>query len=134
MLEYACTVWDPSDRQTVHNLEMVQNRATRFVANLKGRDSVSNACGKLGLQSLESRRRNQRIALLMKILSHESKHNVLASAYDEITTDRKDTTIITRAAARGEPTSIIYAMTRLFHNSFLPRTVRDLRLKPQTAT
>ena len=69
----------------------------------------------------------------MKIPSHESKHNVLASAYNELATDRKDTALITRAAARGKPTSI-YAVTRLFQNSFLPKTVRAIRLKSQTET
>ena len=64
----------------------------------------------------------------MRILSDEEKHEALSSAYDEIINDRNNTSM-TRAAARGEPTSI-YTSTQLYHNSFLPRTVRDLRLRP----
>ena len=36
----------------------------------------------------------------------------------------------TRAAARGEPTSV-YAKSHAYYNSFLPKTIRDLRIGPQ---
>ena len=129
ILEYADSAWDPCNKQTIYTIEMIQNRAVRFIKNLKGRESVTDARDQLGLSSLQDRRKNHRVSLLMKILSNESQHT-LATAYDELLNDRKGTTVTTRAASRGEPTSIS-ACKRLFHESFLPRTIRDMRIGQQ---
>lgn len=132
ILEYADTVWDPANKLNSYNIDMVQNRAVRFIKNLKGRESVTDARLKLGLPSLQDRRKTHRLSLLMRILSDEERHDVLASAYDEIIDNRNKMTITTRAATRGEPTAI-YASSQLYHNSFIPRTIRDLRLgQPMT--
>ena len=127
ILEYAATLWDPYDNRTSDAIEMVQNRSVRFVKNIKGRRGITEARTQLHLQTLKDRRKNHRVSLLMRILSDEDRHEALSSAYDEIVKDRTNTTMTTRAASRGEPTSI-YASTRLYHNSFLPRTIRDLRI------
>jgi hypothetical protein len=132
ILEYADTVWDPPNKTVIHKIEMLQNRAVRFIANLKGRDSVTDARNKLNLHTLEDRRKNHRVSLLMKILSNESQNNALASAYDELVNDRINVSMTTRAAARNQPTSI-YASSRLLYNSFLLRTIRDLRISKNTA-
>jgi len=48
--------------------------------------------------------------------------------YDEIIEDRELVTVTTRAAARGELISIsISSRKSLFHASFLPRTIREMR-------
>ena len=99
----------------------------RFIKKLYGRESVTKASIELGLQPLEGRRKNHRLSLLHKILSDEDRHETLAAAYEELTKARQDTTMTTRAAVRGEPTAI-FASTCLYHNSFLPKTIRDLRL------
>ena len=44
----------------------------------------------------------------------------LSSTYDELTTNKDRVTMTARAAIRGEPTSV-YASTKLYHKSFLPR-------------
>ena len=61
LLEYGCEVWDPFlvIRQ-VKLLENVQKRAVRFIAGLKGRESISEAREILGLEVLELRRHNFR--------------------------------------------------------------------------
>ena len=51
ILEYAATVWDPQQKNLVHDIEMVQNSAVRFICNLKGRESVSEATENLNLTS-----------------------------------------------------------------------------------
>ena len=49
----ADVAWDPSARSKIHDIELVQNSAVRFISNLKGRtDSVSKAKDQLQLQSL----------------------------------------------------------------------------------
>jgi len=59
ILDYANVVWDPAARNKVHDIELVQNSAIRFISDMKGRaDSVSEARDELGLRSLEDRRKN----------------------------------------------------------------------------
>ena len=106
---------------------MIQNNAIRFISNVKGRESITAAREKLGIKSLEDRRKDTRLTLLMKILSKETCHSALSEAYDELMNVNR-TVVTTRSAVRGEPTSI-YASTKSYHNSFLPRTVRDLHAK-----
>ena len=128
IMEYADTLWDPCSKQTIESMEMVQRRAVRFIDRLSGRVSVSEARSKLGLSPLQDRRKSHRLSLLMRILQDEDHHDALASAYDEIIQDRSNVTMTTRSATRGEPTSVS-ASTNIYHNSFLPRTIRDLKLR-----
>ena len=106
ILEYADTVWDPTQRNQIDAIESIQNRAVRFICKLKGRESTSTAREELGLQTLENRRRDHRLSLLMKILGDEDCHQDLASAYDEIVQNNSQMSMTTRSAARGELTSI----------------------------
>ena len=39
VLEHADSVWDTSLKKTINGIEMVQNRAVRFISRLKGRVS-----------------------------------------------------------------------------------------------
>ena len=88
----------------------LQNRAVRFIARFRERESVMEAWSELGLQPLKQKHKNHKLSdLLMKILQ------------DEITGDRQKVTMTTRSAAREEITSHVY------HDSFLPRTIRDTR-------
>jgi len=94
---------------------------------MKGRaDSVSEARDELGLRSLEDRRKNHRLCLLTRILQNEDQHQSQSRAYDKIIEDKELVTVTTRVAARGE---LIYISSRknLFHPSFLPRTIREMR-------
>ena len=107
ILEYADVVWDPSVKSTVHNIELIQNKAIRFIANLRGRDdSVSVTRKRLKLEGLEERRKNHRLCLLTKILQAEEQHNTLLKDYEEAMGNRQPETMTTRAATRGEPRSI----------------------------
>ena len=127
VIEYASVLWDPHIQRDVYNIEMVQHRAVRFISGLKGQtDSVTEEMNKLGLKPLANRRKSQRVSLLMRILTNEECHTALSTTYDEIINGRRNITVTTRAAARGEPLSIATQST-IYHQSFLPRTVRDLR-------
>ena len=70
-LDYCATIWDPHYQNSIHRIEMLQNRAARFVFNRPWRrhyhDSVSSIISTLNWQSLQTRRRNARLILLYKI-------------------------------------------------------------------
>ena len=127
-IEYAAAVWDTSLEYLKHDIEMVQHNAIRFICQLKGRESITEARNNLQLDTLADRRTKIRHALLMRILSKEENHESLSSSYDELMSVKPDNIPNTRAATRGDPPTI-YAKTSAYHNSFLPKTVRELKSK-----
>ena len=71
VLDYCATIWDPYYHNAVHRIEMLQNRAARFVLNRPWRrhcyDSVSSMISVLNWQLLQVRRQNSQLILLFKI-------------------------------------------------------------------
>ena len=61
ILEYADVIWDPVCNQTSNSLEKVQTDAVKFIANLRGRTSVTKAREGLGLELLAKRCKNQTV-------------------------------------------------------------------------
>lgn len=51
-VEYAVSVCDPFPECLNHDIEMMQNKAVRFISNIKGRESGADAREKLGLDTL----------------------------------------------------------------------------------
>ena len=94
-------------------------------SGLKGTRGISEAMAKLGLPSLQQRRKQQRLQLLMKILSREDTHPALIESYDELMR-RPNNFIQTRAQYHGHPTSM-QTNSNLYYYNFLPKTVRELR-------
>ena len=57
-LKYAVEVWDPFLTKHVNLLEMLQNRAVRFISDIKERNGVSDAKKLLNLDPLAHRRKH----------------------------------------------------------------------------
>ena len=131
-MEYAAAVWDPNLEYITHDIEMVQHNAVRFISKLKGRDSITSALEGLNLETLAARRGKTRHSLLLKLLANEKNHNSLINAYEDVIDTRATNMPTTRAAAKGDPRTILYAKTSAYHNSFLPRTVRELKANLNT--
>ena len=76
-LEYASAVWDPYHRCQLDKIEMVQQKAARFVTNTYSREqgTVTNILQSLGWPTLETRRKGARLILLYKILHGEAAVN-----------------------------------------------------------
>ena len=127
-MEYADTLWDPTDIRSVDSIEKIESKAVRFIRNLKGRDSFTEAKALLELVPLADQQKNHRVFLLTRILQDDQHHGTLSSGYDEIVNDRASSTMVTRAASRGEPISI-GSSTKQYHGSFLSRTIRDMKIK-----
>jgi len=51
-LEYAAAVWDLSLQYLIKDIKQVQINVIRFIAKLKGKDSITAACDKLNLETL----------------------------------------------------------------------------------
>ena len=127
-LEYAAAAWDPSTKKDIDEIENVQDSATRFIANIKGRHGLDEAKQRLGLVPLAERRRRRRIELLMAIISNESSHPALSASYDELVGHQSISgQVQTRSQSRGQPRSL-RTNTNPYHQSFLPRTIRDMKI------
>jgi len=68
-VEYASTVWSPYTQQQIHQVEMVQRRAVRWVSNnYSAYESVSGMQEQLGWMSLHNRRADARLAMFYKVI------------------------------------------------------------------
>ena len=125
VLEYGSAVWDPHTKSQAHTIEMIKNRAIRFICSIKGREtSITNARSKIKLEMLEKRRKDARIRMLLRMM--EGKHPMLKSFIERETTSGSRTEHETRSQQRHLLRSI-QSNSNAYHQSFLPRCIRDIR-------
>ena len=127
LLEYASAVWDPYKVKHITQLEMVQNRAIRFICNLRGVCSASEARDSVALESLENRRKINRKSILLNIIAGDGCHQVLRDAFGSFTEFQTGMNAHhTRSQSQGVPPALCANSTTYIH-SFLVRTLRETR-------
>ena len=125
-LEYGAEAWDPYLKFLTHKLEMLQNKAIRFIFKIKGRDvSISNIREVHNIQTLEARRHQQRHKLFSRFLTNSQLHPTLMDVLTQMSSN--NLTMSTRSKSTFNP---VHCRTNLYHQSFLPRTTRELRTDP----
>ena len=105
VIEYASTVRDPTTQTSINSLELIQRRAARFVTKM---------LDDLGWDSLQSRRKDNRLAMLCRI------QNDLV--------DINRTQYLTGGDSRTRRAHKFYQQRithDVYNNSFFPRTIRD---------
>ena len=125
LVEYGCTVWDPHTAGCIHQLEMIQRRAARYVLNrYHNTSSVSEMLEQLGWSSLEKRREHLRLTMLYKM--HNSLVDFNMEQYIQP---------ITRPTRTAHPYGYLIPLSRTEQHmqSFFPRTVRQWNSLPQEA-
>ena len=71
VLEYSCSVWDPHLDKDISQVEKIQRSAARFVKNDYSRhSSVTEMMKELNWKPLHTRRRENRLALMFKIINN----------------------------------------------------------------
>ena len=124
-LEYASPAWDPSTSEDVTKLEKVQRQAACFVHNNyydRTPGCVSKMVSDLGWESLQHRRRVDRLTTLYKI-----QHGLV----------ELDTGVVRPGDKRTRGQHRLYqpvAKSSIYKNSFFPRTIRDWNLLPTSVT
>jgi len=123
LLEYASSVWDPSQVGQIHSIEMIQRMAARFCTNRFGyNDSVSSMIEELGWSSLSSRRYGNRLSLFSAVHSRKKGLSDLSQQLQKGNYfSRKD---------HSEKVAEIKCNKNVGHFSFLPRSVRDWNCLP----
>ena len=73
ILEYGYSeVWDPVTKDLALKLELLQNKAIRFIFKIKGRDiSISKLKKDHHIQTLQKRRQDLRLSTYLKILEYD---------------------------------------------------------------
>ena len=67
-LEYACSVWNPYTKRNIHQIELVQHRAARFVfRDYSNFSHVIPMLKQLGWETLEQRRLSYQLSMFYKI-------------------------------------------------------------------
>ena len=115
VLEYGCEAWDPHHKQLAHRLEIFQNKAIRFIFNLKGREvSISKIRLENQIATLEKRRQSsRRIALFHNnLLSSGALHPSLCELLNLMQTN--DLSVSTRSNTFNS----LYAKTNTYLQRF----------------
>ena len=122
-LEYAAEIWDPHTKNDILKLERVQRKAVRFIYGKYARkDSPSLLMSQNGIQTLQTRRKINRLVLLHNTLA--AKNNmVLPSSVCRPTTRR------TRHS-HEHLLAPIFARTNAHKYGFFPRTVCEWNSLP----
>ena len=124
-LEYAAEVWDPFLVRHVEQLELVQNKAVRFIGNIRGRSGVTVKKEALGLDILSLRRKTQRLRMFHVIRG--SPDESLQELNDFIDRCFNNHNHNTRSQTHGVPTAV-FTNSRVCFNSFVIRAGRDMRI------
>ena len=122
ILDYASTVWDPTQAKKIGELEQVQRRAARFVYNdyrTRTPGCVTNMLRDLDWNSLEERRRQSRLTMMFKI-QHQ-----LVDINPDLYCRKND------ARTRGQQKLFQERIhDPILRDSFFARTARDWNLLP----
>ena len=116
MLEYASTVWSPYQQGLINDIEMVQRRAARrILRDYRTTTSATALVNQLGLHQLETRRNNNKAALMYKIM------NGLVDV-----TPRTGVIVPTSRRTRGQEGKLLvpYSRTNTMLHSFFPSAIR----------
>jgi hypothetical protein len=122
ILEYASSAWAPYRQAHIAELEKVQRKAVRWIANLKRDESVSEAMEALALDSLADRRQNKDTLLYMHMLEGRVDMN------PDIYTPRNEKYSTRRNLIH------LTTNTTTFTNSFFPRVIRSLTAPPKSTS
>ena len=120
-LEYCSSIWDPYQKQDIRKLELVQNRAARFVTNCPHKHtaiqpSITAKVQELGWDALQKRRQRSRLTMLYRVTN---KLVEVPTAYHP--------TLREPQPRRGNQKQYVRLQPEVdaFKYSFLPRTIQD---------
>lgn len=124
ILEYASEVWDPHQQYLINNIELIQNRAARFVLNAYSRgQSVTAMKRELNWQPLLNRRKCFRLKLLHSIY------------YDQCGIDKTQYLLpphfISRRLDHSRKIRPFTSKTDIYKYSFFPCTILNWNQLPE---
>jgi hypothetical protein len=127
ILEYASSVWDPYRVGDKKLLERIQRKAARFcLKDYQQRSSVSKMLEQLEWETLEGRRKNNRLSMMYKIMNNMvgiHKEQLLTMSSEKRTRGSHQHKILKMQGTKD-----------IYMNSFFPRTASDWNQLPGDIT
>ena len=125
LVEYCSSIWDPSTNRLIHQIEMIQRRAARFVLNrYHNTSSVTSMLEELGWPTLQKRREDSRLVLMYKL-----HHNLVSFPVEDFITPLTGSTR-TRSQQQGNGYQLPHCRTEHHRQSFFPRTIKAWNALP----
>lgn len=113
-MEFASIIWDPHMATNIHNLEMVQRRAARFVTgDFHRTSSVTTMLQQLQSPTLQERRSADRVIMMFRIV-----RGLVAIPTSYLTPTG------TTVGGHNKRFLIPYARSDTYKHSFFPATIR----------
>ena len=117
-LEYANIVWDNCSKQLSDMIEGVQYRAAKIISGAINRTSHNIVYNELCWQTLEERRHRQRLRVLYKTMHGQAPEYLQNTIPAQAAGNQ-------RYALRENNIPTYRTRTSTFHNSFIPKSIRD---------
>ena len=146
-LEYGSSVWDPFLQKDIDKLEKIQRKAARFISSdYYSRDagSMTNMLKNLELQTLQNRRKDNRLCLMYKIanglvpaIPHENylkpvlnKRRIRAKNFEDF---QANNFVARQQNLHDNCFEIPASKSDIYRHSFFPRTICDWNQLPDTS-
>ena len=146
-LEYGSSVWDPFLQKDIDKLEKIQRKAARFISSdYYSRDagSMTNMLKNLELQTLQNRRKDNRLCLMYKIanglvpaIPHENylkpvlnKRRIRAKNFEDF---QANNFVARQQNLHDNCFEIPASKSDIYRYSFFPRTICDWNQLPDTS-
>ena len=123
LLEYADVVWDNISDSLKHDLESVQNEVARIVSGATKYCNIQKLLFELKWETLTERRKKHRLLMLYKMLYGISPPYLTSLSQSSQNDDERYNLRRLRS---------VRANTQFYNSTFLPRTVRDWNLLPES--
>ena len=114
IVEYACTVWDPSTQKNINKLEMIQRRYARFIYNdFRRTSSVTTMLHQLQWPTLQERRAQFKVVMVYRIV-----HCLIDIPREHLQP------AITSQRGHTQKFIVPFARTLLYQRAFFPDSIR----------
>ena len=124
LLEYGDVIWDNCTQYEKNELDKIQNEAARITTGTTKLVSLDNLYKEVGWQTLHRRRQDHKITLFYKM------YNQLTPVYLSSLIPQQVNAISHHNLRNSNDIHTIRSNTSLYHNSFLPSTLRQWNSLP----
>ena len=124
LLEYGNVIWDNCTQYEKNELDKIQNEAARITTGTTKLVSLDNLYKEVGWQTLHRRRQDHKITLFYKMF------NQLTPVYLSSLIPQQVNAISHHNLRNSNDIHTIRSNTSLYHNSFLPSTLRQWNSLP----
>ena len=119
ILEYGNEIWDNCTQYEKEEIDKIQNEAARIATGTTKLVSVETLYSEIGWETLDSRRRKQKLSLFYKMYSNISPSYLSALVPPSISD------ISSYNLRNANNLQTVETRTRQYYNSFLPSVIRE---------